>query len=32
MAFNVYNYQEEQQRADKEKRHKAKFQMLAQAL
>jgi cation transport regulator ChaB len=31
MAFKVYNYQE-QQRADKEKRDKTKFQMLAQAL
>jgi hypothetical protein len=32
VAFKVYNYQEEQQRADKERRDKAKFQMLAQAL
>jgi hypothetical protein len=32
MAFKVYNYREEQQRADKERRDKAKFQMLAQAL
>jgi hypothetical protein len=32
MAFKVYNYGEEQQRADKERRDKAKFQMLAQAL
>jgi hypothetical protein len=32
MAFKVYNYQEEQQRADKDRRDKAKFQMLAQAL
>jgi hypothetical protein len=31
VAFKVYNYQE-QQRADKERRDKAKFQMLAQAL
>jgi hypothetical protein len=31
VAFKVYNYRE-QQRADKERRHKAKFQMLAQAL
>jgi hypothetical protein len=32
VAFKVYNYQEEQQRAGKERRDKAKFQMLAQAL
>jgi hypothetical protein len=32
VAFKVYNYREEQQRADKERRDKAKFQMLAQAL
>jgi hypothetical protein len=32
VAFKVYNYQEKQQRADKERRDKAKFQMLAQAL
>jgi hypothetical protein len=32
MAFKVYNYQEEQQRTDKKRRDKAKFQMLAQAL
>jgi hypothetical protein len=32
VAFKVYNYHEEQQRADKEKREKDKFQMLAQAL
>jgi negative regulator of replication initiation len=32
MAFKVYNCQEEQQRAAKERRDKAKFQMLAQAL
>jgi hypothetical protein len=32
VTFKVYNYQEEQQRADKERRDKAKFQMLAQAL
>jgi hypothetical protein len=32
MAFNVYNFREEQQRADKERRDKTKFQMLAQAL
>jgi hypothetical protein len=32
VAFKVENYQEEQQRADKERRNKAKFQMLAQAL
>jgi hypothetical protein len=32
VAFKVYNYQEEQQRADKERRDKAKFQMLVQAL
>jgi hypothetical protein len=31
VAFQVYNYQEDQQRADKERRDKAKFQMLAQA-
>jgi hypothetical protein len=32
VAFKVYNYHEEQQLADKEKRDKTKFQMLAQAL
>jgi hypothetical protein len=32
VAFKVYNYQEEQQRANKERRDKTKFQMLAQAL
>jgi hypothetical protein len=32
MAFKVYNYREEQQRANKERRNKTKFQMLAQAL
>jgi hypothetical protein len=32
VAFKVYNYQEEQQRADKERRDKTEFQMLAQAL
>jgi hypothetical protein len=32
VAFKVYNYHEEQQRADKERRDKTKFQMLAQAL
>jgi hypothetical protein len=32
VAFKVYNYQEEQQRADKERRARTKFQMLAQAL
>jgi hypothetical protein len=32
VAFKVYNYREEQQRADKERRDKTKFQMLAQAL
>jgi hypothetical protein len=32
VAFKVYNYREEQKRADKERRDKAKFQMLAQAL
>jgi hypothetical protein len=32
VAFKVYNYCEEQQRADKERRDKPKFQMLAQAL
>jgi hypothetical protein len=32
VAFKVYNYQEEQQSGDKERRDKAKFQMLAQAL
>jgi hypothetical protein len=32
VAFKVYNYHEEQQWADKEKRDKTKFQMLAQAL
>jgi ferredoxin-fold anticodon binding domain-containing protein len=32
VAFKVYNYREEQQRADKERRDKAKFQMVAQAL
>jgi hypothetical protein len=32
MAFKVYNYLEEQQRANKERRDKTKFQMLAQAL
>jgi hypothetical protein len=32
VAFKVYNYREQQQRADKERRDKAKFQMLAQAL
>jgi hypothetical protein len=31
VAFKVYNYQEEQQKTDKERRDKAKFQMLAQA-
>jgi hypothetical protein len=32
VAFKGCNYQEEQQSADKERRDKAKFQMLAQAL
>jgi hypothetical protein len=32
VAFKVYNYREEQQRADKERRNKTKFQMLAQVL
>jgi hypothetical protein len=32
VAFKVYNYHDEQQRADKERRDKTKFQMLAQAL
>jgi hypothetical protein len=32
VAFKVYNYHEEQQRADKERRDKTKFQMLTQAL
>jgi hypothetical protein len=32
VAFKVYNYCEEQQWADKERRDKTKFQMLAQAL
>jgi hypothetical protein len=32
VAFKVYNYGEEQQRADKERRDTAKFQVLAQAL
>jgi hypothetical protein len=32
VAFKVYNYCEEQQWASKERRDKAKFQMLAQAL
>jgi hypothetical protein len=32
VAFKVYNYQERQQNAKKERRDKAKFQMLAQAL
>jgi hypothetical protein len=32
VAFKVYNYREEQQRANKERRNKTKFQMLAQAL
>jgi hypothetical protein len=32
VVFKVYNYQEEQPSADKEKRDKIKFQMLAQAL
>jgi hypothetical protein len=32
VAFKVYNYREEQQRADKERRDKTKFQMLVQAL
>jgi hypothetical protein len=32
VAFKVYNYREEQQRADKERKDKAKFQMLAQVL
>jgi hypothetical protein len=32
VAFKVYNYHEEQQRADKERRDKTKFQVLAQAL
>jgi hypothetical protein len=31
VAFKVYNYHEETQRADKERRGKTKFQMLAQA-
>jgi hypothetical protein len=31
VAFKIYNYQEEQQRADEERRDKTKFQMLAQA-
>jgi hypothetical protein len=30
VAFKVCNYREQQQRADKERRDKAKFQMLAQ--
>jgi hypothetical protein len=32
VAFKFCNYQREEQRADKERRDKAKFQMLAQAL
>jgi hypothetical protein len=32
VAFKVYNYREEQQQADKERRDETKFQMLAQAL
>jgi hypothetical protein len=32
VAFKVYNYREEQQKAEKERRDKAKFHMLAQAL
>jgi hypothetical protein len=32
VAFKVYNYREEQQKADKERRDKAKFHMLAEAL
>jgi hypothetical protein len=32
VAFKVYNYHEEQQKADKESRDKTKFQILAQAL
>jgi predicted nucleotide-binding protein (sugar kinase/HSP70/actin superfamily) len=32
VAFKVDNYQEEQQRADKERRDRMKFQTLAQAL
>jgi hypothetical protein len=32
VAFKVYNYHEEYQRADKERRDKTKFQMLAQVL
>jgi hypothetical protein len=31
VTFKVYNYYEEQQKAEKERRDKAKFQMLAQA-
>jgi hypothetical protein len=32
LAFKVYNNREEQQRVDKERRDKTKFQMLVQAL
>jgi hypothetical protein len=32
VTFKVCNYQEVQQRADKERRDKTKFQVLAQAL
>jgi hypothetical protein len=32
VAFKVYNYREELQQADKERRDKTKFQMLAQAV